>query len=74
MDVRVHYWGQIQPGIHGAEETRVRHSVLVVKVRLTFICSLHRFLQRVSRHPTLQRSTLVRAFFESTEWVGNILL
>ncbi|KAF9460098.1 nexin sorting protein [Collybia nuda] len=29
---------------------------------------LHRFLQRVSRHPTLQRSTLVRAFFESTEW------
>ncbi|GLB35916.1 putative lipid binding protein [Lyophyllum shimeji] len=29
---------------------------------------LHRFLQRVSRHPTLQRSTLVRAFLESTEW------
>jgi sorting nexin-4 len=29
---------------------------------------LHRFLQRVTRHPTLQRSTLVRAFFESTEW------
>ncbi|KIY69162.1 hypothetical protein CYLTODRAFT_420980 [Cylindrobasidium torrendii FP15055 ss-10] len=29
---------------------------------------LHRFLQRLSRHPTLQRSTLVRAFFESTEW------
>ncbi|KAF5368461.1 hypothetical protein D9758_002281 [Tetrapyrgos nigripes] len=29
---------------------------------------LHRFLQRISRHPTLQRSTLVRAFFESTEW------
>jgi sorting nexin-4 len=29
---------------------------------------LHRFLQRVARHPTLQRSTLVRAFFESTEW------
>lgn len=29
---------------------------------------LHHFLQRVSRHPTLQRSTLVRAFFESTEW------
>ncbi|KAG6866042.1 hypothetical protein C0991_009139 [Blastosporella zonata] len=29
---------------------------------------LHRFLQRVSRHPTLQRSTLLRAFFESTEW------
>jgi sorting nexin-4 len=29
---------------------------------------LHRFLQRVGRHPTLQRSTLVRAFFESTEW------
>ncbi|KII94125.1 hypothetical protein PLICRDRAFT_36357 [Plicaturopsis crispa FD-325 SS-3] len=29
---------------------------------------LHRFMQRVSRHPTLQRSTLVRAFFESTEW------
>ncbi|KAG6914636.1 hypothetical protein DXG01_016197 [Tephrocybe rancida] len=29
---------------------------------------LHRYLQRVSRHPTLQRSTLVRAFFESTEW------
>jgi hypothetical protein len=31
--------------------------------------SLHRFLQRVGRHPTLQRSTLLRAFFESTEWV-----
>ncbi|KAJ7361539.1 nexin sorting protein [Mycena albidolilacea] len=29
---------------------------------------LDRFLQRLSRHPTLQRSTLVRAFFESTEW------
>jgi sorting nexin-4 len=29
---------------------------------------LDRFLQRVTRHPTLQRSTLVRAFFESTEW------
>ncbi|KAJ8474623.1 hypothetical protein ONZ45_g15888 [Pleurotus djamor] len=26
------------------------------------------FLQRVSRHPTLQRSALVRAFLESTEW------
>jgi len=32
---------------------------------------LHRFLQRVARHPTLQRSTLVRAFFESTEWVSS---
>ncbi|EAU92777.1 lipid binding protein [Coprinopsis cinerea okayama7 len=29
---------------------------------------LHRFLQRIARHPILQRSTLVRAFFESTEW------
>ncbi|KAH9486522.1 Sorting nexin-4 [Psilocybe cubensis] len=29
---------------------------------------LHRFLERLARHPTLQRSTLVRAFFESTEW------
>ncbi|EPT01531.1 hypothetical protein FOMPIDRAFT_1161394 [Fomitopsis schrenkii] len=29
---------------------------------------LHRFLQRLARHPTLQRSTLLRAFFESTEW------
>ncbi|PFH54884.1 hypothetical protein AMATHDRAFT_72650 [Amanita thiersii Skay4041] len=29
---------------------------------------LHRFLQRLTRHPMLQRSTLVRAFFESTEW------
>ncbi|KAL0951512.1 hypothetical protein HGRIS_008197 [Hohenbuehelia grisea] len=29
---------------------------------------LHTFLQRLSRHPTLQRSALVRAFFESTEW------
>jgi len=29
---------------------------------------LHRYLQRIARHPTLQRSTLVRAFFESTEW------
>ncbi|TFL06085.1 lipid binding protein [Pterulicium gracile] len=29
---------------------------------------LDRFLQRITRHPTLQRSTLVRAFFESTEW------
>ncbi|TDL28020.1 lipid binding protein [Rickenella mellea] len=28
------------------------------------------FLKRLARHPTLQRSTLVRAFFESTEWVG----
>ncbi|KAF5388458.1 hypothetical protein D9757_004630 [Collybiopsis confluens] len=29
---------------------------------------LHRFLLRLSRHPTLQRSTLIRAFFESSEW------
>ncbi|EIN13987.1 lipid binding protein [Punctularia strigosozonata HHB-11173 SS5] len=29
---------------------------------------LHRFLQRLARHPTLQRSSLLRAFFESTEW------
>ncbi|KAG6334953.1 hypothetical protein ID866_4132 [Astraeus odoratus] len=29
---------------------------------------LHRFLQRIARHPTLQRSTLLRAFLESTEW------
>ncbi|KAI0697537.1 lipid binding protein [Cytidiella melzeri] len=29
---------------------------------------LHRFLERLGRHPTLQRSTLLRAFFESTEW------
>ncbi|KAE9400585.1 nexin sorting protein [Gymnopus androsaceus JB14] len=29
---------------------------------------LHRFLQRLARHPTLQRATLVRAFFESSEW------
>lgn len=36
-------------------------------------CSLHRFLQRLARHPTLQRSTLLRAFFESTEWVCVLL-
>ncbi|KAJ3813773.1 nexin sorting protein [Lentinula lateritia] len=30
--------------------------------------SLHRFLQRLARHPTLQRATLMRAFFESSEW------
>ncbi|KAI5897813.1 hypothetical protein EV122DRAFT_216987 [Schizophyllum commune] len=29
---------------------------------------LNLFLQRIGRHPTLQRATLVRAFFESTEW------
>ncbi|CAE7232139.1 unnamed protein product [Rhizoctonia solani] len=29
---------------------------------------LHRFLERLARHPTLQRSTLIREFFESTEW------
>ncbi|KAJ2914290.1 hypothetical protein MD484_g6139, partial [Candolleomyces efflorescens] len=29
---------------------------------------LHRFLERIARHPMLQRSTLLRAFFESTEW------
>ncbi|GBE77693.1 hypothetical protein BKA93DRAFT_743631 [Sparassis latifolia] len=29
---------------------------------------LHRFIQRLARHPTLQRSTLLRAFFESSEW------
>lgn len=37
------------------------------------LLSLHRFLQRIARHPTLQRSTLVRAFFESTEWVRRLL-
>jgi hypothetical protein len=37
--------------------------------QLLIFDSLHRFLERISRHPTLQRSTLVRAFFESTEWV-----
>lgn len=29
---------------------------------------LQRFLERLSRHPTLQRSSLLRAFFESSEW------
>ncbi|KAF8313840.1 lipid binding protein [Clavulina sp. PMI_390] len=29
---------------------------------------LQLFLQRIARHPTLQRATLVNAFFESTEW------
>lgn len=29
---------------------------------------LERFLQRLARHPTLQRATLVRSFFESKEW------
>lgn len=36
--------------------------------------SLHRLIQRLARHPTLQRSTLLRAFFESTEWVNSVLL
>ncbi|KAK0465629.1 lipid binding protein [Desarmillaria tabescens] len=31
-----------------------------------------RRLDDYPRHPTLQRSTLVRAFFESTEWVRHI--
>lgn len=35
---------------------------------------LERFLQRLSRHPTLQRATLVRSFFESKEWVCVIFL
>ena len=43
-------------------------SVAVISPELT-MTSLHRFLQRIARHPTLQRSTLLRAFFESTEWV-----
>lgn len=30
---------------------------------------LELFLQRIARHPTLQRATLVNAFFESSEWV-----
>ncbi|KAF8474314.1 nexin sorting protein [Gautieria morchelliformis] len=29
---------------------------------------LSRFLERLSRHPTLQRAILVRSFFESKEW------
>ncbi|CUA69670.1 Sorting nexin-4 [Rhizoctonia solani] len=29
---------------------------------------LHRFLERLARHPTLQRSKLIREFFESSEW------
>lgn len=32
--------------------------------------SLNRFLQRLTRHPTLARSTLLQDFLESTEWVG----
>lgn len=33
--------------------------------------SLQLFLQRIARHPTLQRATLVNAFFESSEWVSH---
>ncbi|KAF8320548.1 lipid binding protein [Cantharellus anzutake] len=29
---------------------------------------LERFLVRIARHPILQRATLVRSFFESTDW------
>ena len=36
--------------------------------------SLKRFLIRIARHPTLARSTLLQAFFESTEWVRCRLL
>jgi hypothetical protein len=32
--------------------------------------SLQLFLERVCRHPTLQRSQLLRSFLESTEWVS----
>jgi sorting nexin-4 len=32
-------------------------------------CRLELFLKRLGRHPTLQRSSLLQAFFESTEWV-----
>lgn len=45
----------------------------VPKQNLNHTTSLHRFLQRLARHPTLQRSTLVRAFFESTEWVRALV-
>jgi hypothetical protein len=37
------------------------------------VLSLDIFLKRLARHPTLQRSSLLRAFFESKEWVCNIL-
>jgi hypothetical protein len=47
----------------------VKRSAVVNSHCMTDFPSLHRFLQRVGRHPTLQRSTLLRAFFESTEWV-----
>jgi sorting nexin-4 len=47
----------------------VSHSGQYAHVTESADNSLHRFLQRIARHPTLQRSTLVRAFFESTEWV-----
>ena len=65
---RIHYWRQIQSRIYGAQTTRVGALSLFVAL-LNNVNRLHRFLQRLARHPTLQRSTLVRAFFESREWV-----
>lgn len=34
--------------------------------------SLNRFLQRLARHPTLARATLLQDFCESTEWVIHL--
>jgi hypothetical protein len=35
--------------------------------------SLQRFVDRIARHPTLQRSQLVNDFLQSTEWVSRTL-
>lgn len=57
------------------ERRRLEYVFCRLRPRLHLILgSLHRFLERISRHPTLQRSTLVRAFFESTEWVRHSAL
>ena len=52
----------------------VSNGKLLTSWYLTGHHRLDLFLKRLGRHPTLQRSTLLQAFFESSEWVMLPLL
>lgn len=69
LNYRIPHRRPIQSRIHGAETSGVSIWSSYISFVLLTWSRLSRFLERLSRHPTLQRATLVRSFFESKEWV-----
>jgi hypothetical protein len=69
---RVSHRRQIQSRVHGTPQNAVCDSLLLLGSSIYDHDSLQRFLERIARHPLLQRASLVRSFFESSEWVYHI--